>query len=248
MADEPTDVVFARAEYAPITRRAPGPQVEVEVFLKGVDARVEFRGDEGVSLTLPSGGRIEIPAGTVIDKEGKRVDGELSLEAAEVDGRDRMQASALPGDLKARRAQAKGQASIERAIELRVSDSKGEAMQLEAKGGAYVELRDASDKAPAQRTAFSFDEKTSEWVDEGAAKRDKDSEGKQTYRVSLSHLSWWAYGELIESVGCVRACVGAAQCGAPSERRRGSGRRRGRHRSAHRQRQRCRRQCHDSKL
>jgi len=202
IVDEPTEIAFERAEYAPTTKRAPGPHAGVEVFLKGVDARAEFRADEGVTLSLPSGGRIKIPADAVLDSKGEAAKGKLTLEVAEVDGRDRMQASALPGDLRARSGKKKGLASLERAIEARISDEKGERMQLDEKGGAYVDVRDTRDKTPSEQTAFSFDDETGEWVAEGTAARSEDG-----YRIDLAHLSWWSYGELVEEVGCVRACV-----------------------------------------
>ena len=89
------------AGYVPAKQAAPRAGY-VEVFLKKVDERVEFRGDEGVKVRLPSGAGIDIPAGAVEDKKGERIDGTVTLELAEIDGRVRTQAAALPGNGRAR--------------------------------------------------------------------------------------------------------------------------------------------------
>jgi len=193
--------------YAPTRKDAPAGGGYVEVFIKDVDKRVEFRGDKGVNVELDTGERVEIPANAVIDDKGKKVAGPVTLEVSVVDGRKTTQAAALPGDGAAtRKDKTKGRVAIESGLSIRIVD-KDEAELNVDKGSDVVAVvpvrRDTSDK---QIGVYSYDEESGRWVEEGAAKVET-TQGKRAYRAQIEHLSWWSFGNFFDQVGCVDVCV-----------------------------------------
>jgi len=197
----------SRKSYAPSSKEAPQKGGYVEVFLKDVDKTVDFDADKGLSVELDSGATLDIPAGAVRDADGKSVKGMVTLELTEVDGNKRTQASALPGEMKARSASGKeGRASIPSALEIRIRDEKGEEYTVGPKDKVTAELPIRESDPPAERKVFSYSDKAGAWVEEGKAKR-VAKEDKVVYQVEIKHLSWWAYADFFTDLTCVRACV-----------------------------------------
>ncbi len=192
--------------YVPSARPVP-EQGYLEVFLKKVDVRVSFRGDEGVSVRLPSGAGIDIPAGAVEDRQGTQIDGLVTLELAEIDGRVRTQAAALPGDGHARMQDKRaGLASLERALSIRILDDKESELTVKQAADVVALMPAPRADAPSQEHAYSYDEATGDWVEESTASH-MTSAGVRAYRVDIEHLSWWAVGRFFEATTCIRACV-----------------------------------------
>ncbi len=194
-------------DYVPAKYRVPGAGGYLEVFLKKVDERVSFRGDQGVSVRLPSGAGIDIPAGAVEDRQGARVNGLVTLELAEIDGRVRTQAAALPGDGHARLLdQTVGIASLERALSIRILDDTESELTVNKIADVVARLPSARADASFTQKTYSFDDATGEWVEEGSASQ-LTREGVRAYQVDVEHLSWWAVGRFFEASTCIRACV-----------------------------------------
>jgi len=197
----------SRPSYAPTSKEAPKQGGYLEVFLKDVDKSVEFNAEDGVTAKLESGAAVDLPPGAVRDAEGKSVKGKVTLEVTEVDGYKRMQASALPGEMKARNKDGdEGLAAISSAIEIRIRDEKGRDLTVGEKDKVTADLPVRADTAP-ERTVFSYDEKSGAWVEEGKAKRVVNEEGKAVYRAEVKHLSWWSSAAFVSDVTCIRTCV-----------------------------------------
>ncbi len=167
IADAPNQVQIFRDDYAPTEKPVPDSTAELDVFLSPVEFETTFLGSEGLLAELPSGGEVEIPADAVVDGHGEKVHTEVKLQLAEVDGRARLEASALPHDLQARSGNKKGLASIERAVEIRLTDKQGVRLGLDETAGAEIKLRTRDGDTKKMPTVFSFDEKGREWRDEG---------------------------------------------------------------------------------
>ncbi len=205
---DPKELRISRPSYAPGAEKAPQGGGYMEVFIKSVDRSVAFRGDEGVSVELKSGASLAVPAGSVRDAEGKVFDGPVTLEIAEIKGRDRAQAAALPGDGKARLENEKsGRASIEGALDIRIHDDKGRELTVDQDKDVMAELPAREVDAPLERTLWSYDPIGGEWREEGKARRTLNNRGDRVYRVKIKHLSWWGYGDFFENTTCVRACA-----------------------------------------
>lgn len=203
-------LALERDGYVPSERRAPGEGGYVEVFLKKVDERVTFRGDAGVSVRLPNGAGIDIPADAVKDSKGARVPGEVTLELADVDGRVRTQAAALPGDGRATLLDdTQGAVSIQRAMSIRVLDDKGNELTVDSAADVVALMPSARPDSPFSEHAYSYDEASGAWKEESTASQ-LTRDGVRAYHVAVEHLSWWAVGRFFKTQTCVRACVEAA--------------------------------------
>jgi len=206
-------LALERDGYVPSERRAPGDGGYVEVFLKKVDQRVPFRGDAGVNVRLPNGAGIDIPSGAVRDSKGKRIAGEVTLELADVDGRVRTQAAALPGDAHATLLDGtQGAVSIQRALSIRILDDEGTELTVDPAADVVALMPSARPDSPFSEHAYSFDEASGAWKEESMASQ-LTRDGVRAYHVAVEHLSWWAVGRFFKTQTCVRACVEAADGG-----------------------------------
>jgi len=200
-----------RDGYVPAARAAPPGGGYLELFLKKVDKRVPFRGDEGVSMRLPSGAGIDIPAGAVVDSKGKKVAGTVTLELAEIDGRVRTQAAALPGDGHGRMLdKTAGLISPELALSIRILDGKANELTVTKAAEVTAWMPAGRADAPFTERVYSFDEASAQWVEESTASQ-LTRDGVRAYRVAVEHLSWWSIGRFSKATTCVRACVEDAE-------------------------------------
>jgi len=204
---EPETLEISRPSYAPSFKRAPKQAAYLELFLKGVDKKVTFDTADGVTLELPSGASVHVPPKAVRDDQNKRVEGKVTLELAEVDGHKRMQASALPGDMRARDDKGQeGRAGVHTALEIRIRDKEGAELTVGDKDKVTADLPIREKEAPSEREIFSYEKKSGAWVEEGKAKRVTKGD-KEVYRAEIKHLSWWSYADFFAELTCVRACV-----------------------------------------
>jgi len=107
-------------------------------------------------------------------------------------------------------------------VEVRVEDDEGQRLQISNDKEADVEFPISTKAANSPTTValWSMDEKNGNWKQEGSAIKTINAEGKPVYKAKIKHMSWWATGELITSLTCVRGCVrqgDAATSGASVE-------------------------------
>jgi len=196
-----------RRGYAPTRKAVPAARGYLEIFLKNIDERVEFRGDQGVTVELVTGERLVIPEDAVLDREGRRVRGVVTLELAAIDGRSRAEASALPGDGVAQPKEGStGRIGIEAALEIRILDADGRELDVDPKREVLAEVPERRSGLGSKLDLYSYDEQRDRWREEGVASR-VEVEGKGYYRADIEHLSWWSFGRFHPRVSCVRACV-----------------------------------------
>lgn len=208
---DPEEVIVSAKSYAPTVKRPPEKGGYMELFIKDVDKEVDFDADKGVKVKLDSGSSLDIPPGAVIDAEKKRVSGMVKLSIAEVDGAERKQASALPGDLKAKEGNAQGRVAPERAMEIKIVDKDGNNLSISAESKTTADFAVKDADGANERRGFTYNEKDGSWdVEagaEGKVKKTVNDEGKVVYRKNIDHLSWHAYGDFFTEITCLRVCV-----------------------------------------
>jgi len=201
------EVLVTRASFAPTYRPLPSAGGSLDVYLKGVDKAVRFRGDKGITVKLPSGLTLEIPKNAVLDNDGKRVSGEVSLELAVVDGRTPTQAAALPGNSEAQqKGKSKGRISIEHGLSIRVLDSKNGDLDVDKNADVVVEIP-PRDGAEPVLGVYAYNAKDRRWNEESQVTLGMNAAKRWVYRVDIDHLSWWSLGRFFDVLTCVRACV-----------------------------------------
>jgi len=208
---DPEEVIVSAKSYAPTVKRPPEKGGYMELFIKDVDKEVDFDADDGVKVKLDSGSSLDIPPGAVIDAEKKRVSGMVKLTIAEVNGAERKQASALPGDLKAKEGNAQGRVAPGGAMEIKLVDKDGKELSVSAESKTVADFSVKDADGAGERRGFTFNEKDGVWeLDvgaEGKVKKTLNDEGKPVYRKNIDHLSWHAYGDFFTTITCLRVCV-----------------------------------------
>ncbi len=209
---EPGSVVVSKENYAQSVKAAPKKGGYMEVFIKDVDKTQEFDADDGVKVSLKSGASIDIPPGSVKDDKGQPVKGMVTLYVTDVDGAERKQASAMPGDLKGESKGidgkiTKGRVGIHRALEITILDKEGKSLSVGKADKVVAEFPDKGAGSPAESHGFSFDKQKAAWVDEGKVKRSLNDKGEHVYTKDIDHLSWHAYGDFFDVLTCVKTCV-----------------------------------------
>jgi len=209
---EPGSVAVSKKNYAESVKAAPKKGGYMEVFIKDVDKTQDFDAEEGVKVSLKSGASIDIPPGAVKDAKGKAVKGTVTLHLSDVDGADRKQGAALPGDLKGESKDldgkiTKGRVGIHRALEITIVDKDGKSLSVGKEDKVTAEFPDKGADSPAESRGFTFDKKKATWVEEGKVKRTVNDKGQHVYVKDIDHLSWHAYGDFFDVLTCIKTCV-----------------------------------------
>lgn len=201
------EVAVSKQDYVATKKGLPSQGGYVEVFIKSVDLTQDFDAETGVTVTLESGVSLTIPGNSVVDAEGKTAKGKLKLAVADVDGKVRTQAAALPGELRGEtKAGDKGIVSVERALDITITNAEGKKLQVDAKADAVAEFPSKEGQA-SERSALSFDEMKGAWIEEDKITRAENGKGEPVYRKDIDHLSWHGYGDFFGELTCVTACV-----------------------------------------
>ncbi len=192
--------------------------VYVELFLKPVYKTTFALDKGGVAKDKNSGATVVFPANSL-----KRADGSAAKGGAHVSVVAVNEGKAKAGTAKGTNSggtsgSLKGYAHVE----VRVEDDDGQRLQISNDKEADVEfpLGTKAANAPSQMAMWSMDEKDGTWKQEGSATKTVNAEGKPVYKGKIKHMSWWATGELVTSLTCVRGCVrqgDAATAGASVE-------------------------------
>jgi len=216
VGDKDRYATVTRESFAPTERALPASGGSLTVLLKSVDERTTFRGDKGTTVELATGVRLEIPKDAVLDAEGKKVPGEVTLELAVVDGQKPEQAGALPGDMSAEQKNGKtGRLSVETGLSIRIFDAKQTDLTVDKNADVVAEVpaREAGNKTLA---VYSYGKKEQRWKEEGSAEVSTSADKKPVYRAKIEHLSWWSLGRFFDGLSCVRACV-EGESGEPAQ-------------------------------
>jgi hypothetical protein len=196
-------VALSQKEYAPSVHGIPKRGGSVQLFMKGLDGRVAFKAEDGVSVALSDGVKLDVPAHAVIDEKGAKVTGKVTLKVASVDGEKPLEAAALPGEGKAQTVAGKpGRFSAKHGLSISIEDATGKELNVSAQAKVMASVPGDA-KPSTELDVYSYAPSQKAWTQEGVAKFDKDG----TYHAQIKHLSWWGIGSFTTTTSCVRACV-----------------------------------------
>jgi len=190
-------------DYAESHKEVPASDVYLDVPIKRVDVTKEFDPAKEATLAVKDGAQVDIPANALVTRANAKPAGQVTARLTSVDVKSEVQLSALPGAGRARSGKETGQISMQGAFDLSAEDEKGEPLTTDKQKDISAAFP-AGASTKTELDTFSFNTKTSEWEKEGTATLDKD---KGVYRAKVKHLSWWAIGDFVDSLSCVRACV-----------------------------------------
>jgi hypothetical protein len=191
---------LSKKGYADQVKRIALPRndgtVPLHVRMKTVDDRVTVGsiedGGEAVSI---DGARVEFPPTSVVDAEGRPVEGSITVEFTTFDVSEKPYMDAFPGAFLG--VEPGGDATQIRSVGAMNVEltQNGEPLRIAAGKRAEIEIPTYVDGAPLDETVplWSLDESTGVWMQEGALDvvESEDSPTDRAMRAKVGHFSSW---------------------------------------------------------
>lgn len=192
-------VRFEKSGYLPGLER-----VEVQDFTVALSAVLLPRGDKvtidaeaGGEVTGARGSRVIIPEGSIVDSEGKAVEGDVDVYVTPIDPSVPAELTAAPGDFTARE---NGETTALESYGMVDITLEQDGRTLNVKDGevftAFIPAPANVSEPPTTMPLYSFDEEDGVWVLEGTATYSAEAGG---YEAELPHLSTWNCDQPLEA-------------------------------------------------
>ena len=217
---ERVSVQFDSPDYAETTRIARvsasgSSDVQVRMLKVGVSASVDVAAGGTVSLA-GSTARVSLPANGVQRADGSVPAGAMTVKLTAIDPAS--DSSVMPGDFTTLVEERALPIESFGAINVRLSDAAGAALNLRAGQSATIRipLASRSANAPATIPLFYFDGAAGRWVQQGTASL-AGSGASRYYEGTVSHFSTWNADQVYDTVrvlGCLADAAGTPIAGA----------------------------------
>ena len=149
-----------------------------------------FPSDQGIDYLGPSGERLQVPAGVIVDSEGNSYQGDVDLYVNWVSPISKDLATLLPGDQRGIDAESNFvQLATYGMIAIELEASNGDVLQLSSDGQASIEIPIPSvlvSGAPASITLWHYSKDYGFWIEDGDAALNGNK-----YVGTISHFNYW---------------------------------------------------------
>lgn len=205
------------AESARIARVLPAANTDVQARLVRVGATADVDVASGGTVTMPaSTARVQLAGGSVQRADGSLPSGAMQVQITPIDPAS--DTAVMPGDFTASVGGVATPIDSFGALNVRLADAGGAALNLRAGQSATIRIPVASrdPNPPATIPLFYFDGSSGRWVQDGTATL-AGSGANSYYEGTVSHFSTWNADQLSSTVqisGCVADAAGNRVAGA----------------------------------